>query len=264
MRLTIPALPERLRERLPRRGVAVALALIVEALILLLFLSFVPALLSKEKRKPLTFGFETGGESDEPRSETAKKAKAKGGASNSQPQPQPQPVPEPPTPRPLTNSKWASRVIWLSRPDYAASDIANRQGTAARSNEGEGNSDAPDSALAAGRGPRGEPLYAAEWYREPTNAQLNPYVPERMRGRAGWGVVACRTAPNYRVEDCQELDDSPRGSGYAGAVRQAAWQFRVRPPRVGGKPLVGSWVRILIHYTLRDVPKDEGPEEEPQ
>jgi protein TonB len=162
-----------------------------------------------------------------------------------------------------------STVLWLTRRDYAQTDIANKQGSAKAPDPGNGSNDAPDSALAQGHGPHGEPLYAAEWYREPTDAQLSPYIPERARGRSGWGVIACRTVANYRVEDCQELDDSPRGSGYAGAVRQAAWQFRVRPPRVGGKPLIGTWVRILIRYSVTVVhgdsarPGPEGDSEKP-
>jgi protein TonB len=99
-----------------------------------------------------------------------------------------------------------------------------------------------------GKAPNGEPLYAAEWYRRPRDAELAPYRSRRALG-PGWGQIICRTIANHRVEDCQEVGESPRGSGYAGGVRQAAWQFLVRAPRVGGKELVGTWVSIRITYS---------------
>lgn len=115
---------------------------------------------------------------------------------------------------------------------------------------GEGSGGGGDGAV--GKAPNGEPLYNAEWYREPTDAELAFYLPKNGP-RSGWGMIACRTAPNWRVEDCVEIGQSPQGSGLSSAVRQAAWQFKVRPPRVGDKRVIGAWVRIRIDYTSRTV-----------
>jgi protein TonB len=118
----------------------------------------------------------------------------------------------------------------------AAADIRNLP----KPQPGEGDSEE------VGRGPHGEVLYAAEWAREPTDAELAGYMPRNAP--EGWGLIACKTIPGNRVDDCVELGQSPAGSHLASAVRQAAWQFRVRPPRKGGKVMVGEWVRIRIDY----------------
>ena len=99
-----------------------------------------------------------------------------------------------------------------------------------------------------GTAPNGEPLYAAEWYREPSDDMLRAYL-STAHG-PGWGLIACRTAPDYRVEDCVPIDEYPEGSQINRSVLAAAWEFRVRPPRRGGQPLVGSWVRIRIDYEI--------------
>lgn len=155
------------------------------------------------------------------------------------------------TPRPV-QAKRAARVpdtpkmptrnpinlIEMSAADFAASDISKLP----KSSDGAGSSDSK----VVGRGPNGELLYAAEWAREPTDAELSGYLPKDAPN--GYGLIACKTIPQDRVDDCIELENSPPGSHLASAVRQAAWQFRVRPPRKNGKELVGTWVRIRIDY----------------
>ncbi len=110
----------------------------------------------------------------------------------------------------------------------------------------------PDSVRVEGSGPNGEPLYAAQWYREPYDDELRGYL-STARG-PGWGLIACRTVADYRVQDCVIEGEYPTGSGIARSVQAAAWQFRVRPPRIGGKDQVGEWVRIRIDYEQRRAP----------
>jgi len=165
------------------------------------------------------------------------------------------PAPPPTPPAPPDPESTALPIIPLNSDEMAASDIAK---LGSRSAAGAGQALAGrDQGMGPGQGGSrggggggGEVLYDADWQRRPTSAELAFYIPSSAP-RVGWGMIACRTIPGNRVDDCRELDQYPAGSGYASAVRQAAWQFRVLPPRVNGRPMIGEWVRIRIDYTER-------------
>lgn len=99
-----------------------------------------------------------------------------------------------------------------------------------------------------GTAPNGQPLYAAAWYRHPRDEEMRGYL---STATAGYATISCRTVPDFRVEDCTLENENPPGSGMGRAVLAMAWQFRVRPPMLGGQYQVGEWVRIRIVYDLR-------------
>ena len=150
-------------------------------------------------------------------------------------------TPVPPVETPVTREKPAFTFLKLSRADMAAADIGNM------TKPGGGDTASTGATYGPGEGPGGAILYNADWYREPTNAQLGGYLPASAP-REGWGMIACQTLEHYRVDNCQILGESPRGSGFGRAVLDAAWQFQVVPPRINGKPQLGAWVRIRIDY----------------
>jgi protein TonB len=157
----------------------------------------------------------------------------------------PKPMPKLPAILPVKPSLPAppTQVIPMSADELAAADIRNLP----KSGSGSGNE---GDSQAVGKAPNGETLYAAEWARHPTDAELGGYLPHNAPD--GYGLVACKTVAGDRVDDCVEIGQSPLGSGLARAVRLAAWQFRVRPPRKNGQALVGSWVQIRIDYIGHD------------
>lgn len=120
------------------------------------------------------------------------------------------------------------------------SDMAGNRGPADTGMPG-------DSQRIAGSGPNGEPLYAARWYREPTDDEYRGYFSRVTQ--SGWALINCRTEPEFRVDHCVLVDESDGSMG--SAVLAMAWQFRVRPPRIGGRSMVGEWVRIRIDYRIR-------------
>lgn len=153
-----------------------------------------------------------------------------------------------PTPKPVTMPP-----LDLSRKTAADPVASFDLGKLPKSAGGGSAGDGQNSAVAygPGEGPGGAKLYNAEWYREPTDAEIGGYMPV-SNIRPEWAMIACRTAEHFHVENCQELGESPRGSGAARAMRRAAWQFLVRPPRIDGKPIPGAWVRIRIDFIRRE------------
>lgn len=179
---------------------------------------------------------------------TAKKAQAKAGAKAAPEETPKPPIPPPPVPPEVTPTPTTPSFLNMTSAEFAAADISKMASSRKKSGDG-GDS---QSAYGPGDGPGGVRLYNPDWYRRPTNAQLSGYLPANAPQK-GWGLVACRTVEHYHVEDCQTLGESPLGSGFGRAVREAAWQFLVLPPRINGRPVIGAWVRIRISYGEDDL-----------
>lgn len=252
---------------LRRRGAALLLALIIELLLALLLLFLAPPMPGKKAGDRTTvFGIEASKGEDSPDKKPAEKQRQKAARaqkSQAQTQPPPPPIPSPVVTPPAPVGP--PTFLKLSRNDYQQGDISKVQSRSPDANASDsdsadagGGGGAADTPTAGRKGKHGETLYVAEWYREPRNSELQPYINENRARYPGFGLVACRTAARYKVEDCYELDET-RGTGFAGSVRQAAFQFLVRPPRVGNKLTIGAWVVIRIDYTQTRRPSSSAP-----
>lgn len=236
-----------------RRATALGLTVVVHVLIALLLLNLAPDLLIRPTSDALAT-FDVAPDSGEaptaaPRPEAERRPERRQERARTTPPPTaPPPVPDPPIPE----------YLRMTREQFAATDISRLRRSeapgAADAETASGSAGDSRAAYGPGSGPGGARLFNAEWVRRPTDAELRTYFPPVPHG--SWAIVACRTIPDNRVENCQSLGESPPGSKFASGVRQAAWQFRVRPPRLGGKPMIGEWVRIRIDITERGVEAD--------
>jgi protein TonB len=250
-------LSERFRTEAGRRALGIFAALLLEAVLLLLLLSLGQSKAPPEKRSTLV-------------SITVNREPAPDPAASPEPEArrEERPVPkaaEPPPPAPAPAPQAVAVALPAPPPPIPvvpapAAPAAPRPAQAVIKGQAYGPPDtgsrSSDDSARVGTAPNGEPLYAARWYREPYDDELRGYL--STASGPGWGLIACRTAPDYRVEDCVGLEEHPRGSMINRAILAAAWQFKVRPPRLGGRSLVGEWVRIRIDYDITPQPARRG------
>ena len=150
---------------------------------------------------------------------------------------------------PVVEPPYELPIIPLTREQFAAADIAKLP-SHSRADSADTGAESAAADAAIGGSPAGQRLHDVAWQRRPSRAELTYYLPAGAP-RDSWAVIACQTVPDYRVDNCHEIDESPVGSRLASAIRQAAWQFRVLPPRIGGRPILGAWVRIRIEFSER-------------
>ena len=244
MRLASPRTSSDWRRPSPgQRARAIALTLAAELIFLILLLGLNPSVIEKVESPGQPLTFDLAAPTPEAR-KAAPRPKPKASKSASAPA-QRKPITLPPT-KALEKTPW----VEISKEDLAASDIS-KLGTRGESSGSAAGSSA--SAMGPGAGPGGRQLYNAEWVVEPTDAQLAYYLPGGGVEAGSSAEIACKTIENYRVDSCTLLGESPMGSGLARAMRLASWQFKVRPPRIDGKPMVGAWVRI--HFDFGRKPK---------
>lgn len=253
------SLADRLRERFGTRAIAIALALVVELLLALLLLTIAPKILNPPEE---TVPMATFGVSPEPESAPEPPSDARPAAAQPQPttRAQPREADTPPPPDPVVAEPVPEPPVLLDIPLGRMPDLAAipRRPSAAPAAPPRRVAGPPapgpnpgDSRRVEGRGPNGEPLYAASWFRKPYDSEIRGYL---STARApGWATIACRTVADYRVDSCVLVDEYPDGAQIGRAWLAAAWQFRVRPPRLRGQYQVGEWVRIHIDYGLDSV-----------
>jgi protein TonB len=237
----------RLRENLGRRAIGAALALAIEALLFWALIS-IGEIELPHKIVPLALNSFDVRTETHPAAEHQKKPKDQAVARAAATQltvPQPTQMPKQIAPAPQPPA-----IIPLS-PQVQSFDLGKiARAPVARSQAGPliGPVDTPrfGDSERVGTAPNGQPMYKAAWYPyEPSDQQMAGYL---STAEPGWALVTCKTVPDYRVEDCVGLDEYPDNSHLIQSVLAAAWQFRVRPPRVNGVLQVGDWVRIRISY----------------
>jgi len=252
------------RDDLRRRGLGLAIALLLEIIIILAILS-----LSMRAGGPAagtgglsTFSLEAEAES----SSSAEKSDTQTPVTKAQKSTATPPIPKPllPPVNPVQAPPPNPDFIKVSKSDLDAMDLSKLPASGSTgADESKGSGQGAKGMMGPGLGPGGAQLYPVAWLRKPYDSELAPYLAAVKRIPPGASAdIACRMIERNRVENCQIIGENPRGTGLAKALRLAAWQFLVKPPRIDNKPQLGVWVRIRFNFGVREVVAEGEPASE--
>ncbi|WP_373476293.1 hypothetical protein [Sphingorhabdus sp.] len=245
------------REDLRRRGTGFIIALFLEALVIIAILSLSMRSGGPEmgKRGLSTFALEA-----EAESASADKSDTETPVTKEQQRNVNPPIPKPllPPVNPVRAPPPSPELIKVSKSEFDAMDLSKLPSSgSAGAGDSKGSGQGNKGMMGPGLGPGGAQLYPVAWLREPYDSELRPYLAavKRIPPRAS-ADIACRMIENNRVENCQIIGENPRGTGLAQALRKAAWQFLVKPPRIDNKPQLGVWVRIHFDFGVKAVEEE--------
>ncbi len=239
---------------LRRRGLGLAIALLLEILFIIAILSLSMRSGGPEagKRGLSTFSLEA-----EAESASADKSETETPVTKEQQRNFNPPIPKPllPSVNPVKAPPPSPDFIKVSKSEFDAMDLSKLPASGSTgAGDSKGSGQGAKGQMGPGLGPGGAQLYPVAWLREPYDAELRPYLAAARSIPAGASAdIACRMAEHNRVENCQIIGENPRGTGLAQALRKAAWQFLVKPPRIDNKPQLGVWVRIHFDFGVKEV-----------
>ena len=228
-----------------RRVISFLLTLAAHLLLLLLLVRLAPPFVKMTKSGGQLISFTVAPEAEEAATQARQVTKTTHTRATSLP------TPTVPPPKILLHDKAAP---WVLTPGLEKFDVRQvppspqpspAPSDASASDEANGNSSG-DRPVAYG--PGGQPLYDAQWLREPTDAELAFYL-KRARPGPGYAMIGCQMVARYHVTNCFPIEET-LGSGLARAMVEASWQFQVLPPRIGNRMELGTWVRI--RFTFHD------------
>jgi hypothetical protein len=241
--------PQLDRSELRRRSFGIAIALLLEAMFIFAILSLSMRSEGPEAGRKSLSTFALNAESAP---KAAQKSDTQTPVTTEQRRTFVPPIPKPllPPVNPVKVPPPTPDYIEVSKADFDAMDLSKlKGGDKAGAGNGAGAGQGPKGSMGPGLGPGGAQLYPVAWLREPYDAELAPYLAAVKRVPSGASAdIACRMVERNRVENCQIISENPRGTGLAKALRLAAWQFLVKPPRIDNKPQLGVWVRIHFDF----------------